>query len=35
VVGILKPSKNAKYGELLVEEMLDFENARTGRRFAP
>ena len=35
VVGILKPSKTPEYGEVLVSEMHDFENARTGERFTP
>jgi hypothetical protein len=34
VVGILKSSKNPEYGEIMVEEMLDFQNARTGERFS-
>jgi hypothetical protein len=33
VVGILKPSKSPRYGEILVSEMHDFENVRTGERF--
>jgi hypothetical protein len=35
VVGILKPSKSPRYGEILVTEMHDFENVRTGERFTP
>ncbi len=35
VVGILKPSKKSEYGNILVSEMRDFENARTGERFTP
>jgi hypothetical protein len=35
VSGILEPSTAPKFGTLLVEEMMDFENARTGARFVP
>ena len=35
VVGTLKPSRAPEYGEVLVSEMRDFENARTGERFTP
>ena len=34
-VGILNPSKSPRYGEVLVSEMRDFENVRTGERFTP
>ena len=33
VSGILAPSKNPMYGQVLVDEMADFENVRTGERF--
>ena len=32
VSGILSPSRNAKYGQVLVDKMTDFENVRTGER---
>jgi hypothetical protein len=35
VVGILKPSQTPEYGTMLVSEIYDFENARTGERFTP
>jgi len=35
VVGILNPSRSPRYGEVLVSEMRDFENVRTGERFTP
>lgn len=33
VIGVLNPSHSPKYGEVVVAEMRDFENARTGERF--
>jgi hypothetical protein len=33
VSGILKPSKMPKVGVITVDEMADFENVRTGKRF--
>jgi hypothetical protein len=35
VVGILVPSKTPEFGSILVTEMRDFVNARTGERFIP
>lgn len=35
VIGILNPSKSPEYGEVVVAELQDFENARTGERFTP
>jgi hypothetical protein len=35
VSGILSPSRNAKYGQVLVDKMTDFENVRTGERVNP
>jgi hypothetical protein len=35
VVGTLNQSKSARYGEVVVSEMRDFENIRTGERFTP
>ena len=35
VVGILTPSKTPEYGSILVSEMRDFANVRTGERFTP
>jgi hypothetical protein len=32
VSGLLKPSKDPKYGRVVVDEMRDFENVRTGVR---
>ena len=32
VSGMLKPSNDPKYGRLVVDEMRDFENVRTGER---
>jgi hypothetical protein len=34
VSGILKPSRAPEYGQVSVEGMTDFENARTGERFS-
>jgi hypothetical protein len=33
ISGILAPSRDAKYGQVLVDKMADFENVRTGERF--
>jgi hypothetical protein len=35
VVGILSPSRDSRSGQVMVTEMRDFENARTGERFTP
>ena len=32
VSGVLEPSRDPKYGRVLVDEMADFENVRTGER---
>ena len=32
VSGMLKPSHDPKYGRVVVDEMRDFENVRTGER---